>query len=40
MLDALEQNPHCSAAEVLAQGIDAGRVEEIEREEAHLLNHS
>jgi hypothetical protein len=40
ILDALEQNPHCSAAEVLARGIDAGRVEEVEREEAHLLNHS
>jgi adenosylhomocysteinase len=39
ILDALEQNPHYSAAEVLARGIDAGRIEEIEREEAHLLNH-
>jgi hypothetical protein len=40
ILDALEQNPHYSAAEVLARGIDADRIEEIEREEAHLLNHS
>jgi hypothetical protein len=40
MLDALRQNPHQPAAEVLARGIDADRVEEVEREEAHLLNHS
>jgi hypothetical protein len=39
ILDALEQNPHISAAEVLAADIDADRIEEIEREEAHLLNH-
>jgi P-loop Domain of unknown function (DUF2791) len=40
ILDTLEQNPHQSAAEVVAQGIDADRIEEIEREEAHLLNNS
>jgi hypothetical protein len=40
ILDALGQNPHQSAAEVLALCVDADRIEEIEREEAHLLNHS
>jgi P-loop Domain of unknown function (DUF2791) len=40
ILDELEQNPQSSAAEILAAGIDADRVEEVEREETHLLDHA
>jgi hypothetical protein len=40
ILDALEHNPHRSAAEVLTQGVDADRIEEVEREEAHLVHPS
>ena len=40
ILDALEHHPHYSAAEVLAQGVDPDHIEEIEREEAHLLHPS
>jgi P-loop Domain of unknown function (DUF2791) len=40
ILDELEQNPQSSAAEILSGGIDADRIEEVEREEAHLLDHT
>jgi hypothetical protein len=40
ILDELERNPQSLAAEILAAGIDADRVEEIEREEAHLLDRA
>ncbi len=40
ILDELEQNPQSLAAEILAAGIDADRVEGIERQEAHLLDHT
>jgi adenosylhomocysteinase len=40
ILDELEQNPQSTAAEILTAGIDADRVEEVEREEAHLLDHA
>jgi BREX system ATP-binding protein BrxC/D len=38
ILHALRQNPQSSAAEILAGGIDASRIEEVERVEAHLLD--
>jgi P-loop Domain of unknown function (DUF2791) len=40
ILDAVQGNPDSSAAEIIAAGIDADRIEEIEREEAHLLEYS
>jgi adenosylhomocysteinase len=40
ILDAVERNPRSSAAEIIAVGIDADHIEEIEREEAHLLEYS
>lgn len=40
ILDELEQSPQHSAAEVLAAGIDGDCIEEIEREEAHLLDYT
>jgi adenosylhomocysteinase len=36
ILDELEQNPQADPAEVLASGSYADRIEEVEREEAHL----
>jgi hypothetical protein len=38
ILDELRQNPQSSASEILAGGIDASRIEAVEREEAHLLD--
>jgi hypothetical protein len=38
--DELEQNPQASASEILAGGIDADRIEAVERAEAHLLDHT
>jgi hypothetical protein len=40
ILDDLEQTPQSLAVEILAAGIDADRIEEIERQEAHLLDHA
>jgi hypothetical protein len=40
ILDELGQNPHASAAEILARGIDADRIEQVECEEAHLRDHA
>jgi len=40
LLDELEQNPQASASEILAGGIDADRIEAVERAEAHLLDHT
>jgi adenosylhomocysteinase len=40
MLDELEQNRHRSAAEAIALGINTDRIEDIEREEARLLDHA
>jgi P-loop Domain of unknown function (DUF2791) len=39
ILDELEQSPQLSAAEVLTSGFNADRIEEVEREEAHLSGH-
>jgi hypothetical protein len=39
-LDALEQNAQALTAEILTEGIDVDRIEEVEREEAHLLDHA
>jgi P-loop Domain of unknown function (DUF2791) len=40
ILDELAQNLPASAAEILAGGIDADRIEAVEREEAHLRDHA
>jgi hypothetical protein len=39
ILDELEQSPHLGATEVLASGTYADRIEDVEREEAHLLDN-
>jgi P-loop Domain of unknown function (DUF2791) len=39
ILDELKRHPHSPAAEVLARASDPGRIEEVEREEAHLLDY-
>jgi len=38
ILDELEQNPQLAAAEVVASGVYADRIEEVEREETRLGN--
>jgi P-loop Domain of unknown function (DUF2791) len=40
ILDVLEQSPQALATEILTAGVDADRVEEVEREEAHLLDYA
>ena len=38
ILDELEQNPQLTPVDVLTMGAYADRIEEVEREEAHLQN--
>jgi P-loop Domain of unknown function (DUF2791) len=40
ILDDLEQSRESPATEILTAGVDADRVEEVEREEAHLLDYA
>ena len=40
ILDELRESSPSSAIEILATGIDAGRIEAVEREEAHLSDHA
>jgi hypothetical protein len=39
ILDELEQTPQALATELVSAGVDADRVEEVEREEAHLQDY-
>jgi hypothetical protein len=39
ILDELESNSPPLAIQILAAGIDAYRIDAVEREAAHLLNH-
>jgi hypothetical protein len=40
ILDELAQSSPSSAVDILATGISVDRIEAVEREEAHLLNHA
>jgi hypothetical protein len=39
ILDELQQSSPSLAGEILAAGIDADRIEAVEREETHLIDH-
>jgi hypothetical protein len=39
ILDELRRYPQTSAVEVVRSGMDPDRIEEVEREDVHLLDH-